>query len=486
MSARASSLRGDELLTRPATELAALIRQGDVSPRDLVARTLERVHALQPKLNAFVKVGVDEAVARAEWAEQQVISGQPLGPLHGVPFTVKDIIPVGGYPLTYGSKLFRDNVARRDSVCVKRLRRAGAILIGTTTTSEMGHKALTDSPLYGTTPNPWDLERTPGGSSGGGAVAVATGMGPLAFGTDGAGSVRIPASCCGLVGLKPTLGVIPRDYDTDAFGTLSHIGVLSRTVADAALAMNVVAGTHPNDPYSYGARPQNYLTACVARGDLKGTRIAWMPRIGNGAVDSEVMDLPLSRLRALEDLGARVEERFLDLRAAANLLFTLNPVSSFVELGDRLAAEGQDLDPSFREAVESGAKVTSGELHRALLGRTAIFRSIQRLFDEFDFVVTPTLTAPPLRKETKAWEDIEINAETHSSGRFDWYCFLHPFNHSGHPAVSVPAGWTRSGLPVGVQIVGPWHSDVHVLRMAAEVEAILPWRDRWPPILTKL
>lgn len=470
------------LLGLPATELAAGIRRGEISPRELTEKALKRAETLQKSLNLFTYIARTEALERADWAERELASGRSLGLLHGVPYTLKDFIPAEGYPLTYGSKIFRGNVSKFDSVCAKRLKDAGGVLLGITTSPEMGHKAMTDSPLYGTTRNPWDLSRTPGGSSGGGAAAVAAGVGPLAFGTDGAGSVRIPAACCGVVGIKPTLGAIPRDYDQDAFNQLSHTGVMSRTVADTALAMSVVVGPHPDDPHSSGSHRGDYLRAAMPIGDLRGIRVLFLSNVGNSAVDDETLSLTVQSVDAIRSLGAFVEERSVDLKKSADLLFVLNPASSFDSFGSMLAERGDEFDPSFKVAIEWGRDISGQDLQRAIHGRTDIFRIVQKLLRDFDFIVTPALTTPAVPVTTTAWQKIVIDGVEYGTGRYDWFCYLHPFNHSGNPAISVPIGWTEQGLPVGLQIVGRWHADAEVLRVAAELETIRPWAYRWPEV----
>src|SRR5215475_10109845 len=272
------------MLDTDALTLARQIRTKAISPVAVVDAVLQRIGALQPTVNAFITVTADEARDAARKAETALMRGERLGPLHGVPFSVKDLLFTKGVRTTMGSFIFADHVPAEDAVPVRRLREAGAILIGKTTTPEFGHKPLTDSPLFGATRNPWNLSRTAGGSSGGAAAAVASGQGPLALGTDGGGSIRIPAACCGIVGLKPTLGRVPHVHQADLFSSTSYIGPMARTVAETVACFDAIVGFDAADSYS---RPEPLDDP---RGiDVRGLRIGWLPRVGNRLVDGEVL-----------------------------------------------------------------------------------------------------------------------------------------------------------------------------------------------------
>src|SRR5215831_3053429 len=272
------------MLDTDALTLARQIRTKAISPVAVVDAVLRRIEALQPTVNAFITVTADEARDAARKAETALATGERLGPLHGVPFSVKDLLFTKSVRTTMGSFIFADQVPAEDAVPVRRLREAGAILIGKTTTPEFGHKPLTDSPLFGATRNPWNLSRTAGGSSGGAAAAVASGQGPLALGTDGGGSIRLPAACCGIVGLKPTLGRVPHVHQADLFSTTSYIGPMARTVAETAACFDAIVGFDAGDPYSH-AEP----SADSRDVEVRGLRIGWLPRVGNNRVDREVL-----------------------------------------------------------------------------------------------------------------------------------------------------------------------------------------------------
>ena len=298
-----------DLLFTPAAKAAALIRAKKLSPVEYLDAVLKAVGKANPKLNCFREVMADDARRDAKKAEEAVMRGEPLGPLHGVPVSVKDLVDVKGVPTRHGSAIFDGNPpAAADDILVKRLRDAGAILFAKATTPEFGVKGLTDGPAFGITRNPWNLERTPGGSSGGGAAAVAAGLGPLSLGTDGAGSVRGPASCSGLVGLKPTLGVVPYDTTRDAFGNNVYAGPLSRTITDAAILHEVIRGPSAKDPWTLGGAQQHPLSPKLAGEDLSGVRIGYIELTANPRIAADVRANTRASLAAWEAMGAEVEE----------------------------------------------------------------------------------------------------------------------------------------------------------------------------------
>ena len=288
-----------DLAFTSAAELARLIAGRQVSPVEVVDGVLDRIERSQPVLNAFITVCAEEARAAAKGAAATVMRGEALGPLHGVPFAVKDLVNTAGVRTTLGSVALAENIPAGDSPAVARLKAAGAILVGKTTTPEFGHKCFTEAPLFGRTANPWDQSRTPGGSSGGAAAAVAAGLGPIGIGTDGGGSSRIPAACCGIVGFKQTIGLVPHDLTPDGFGNQSHITPLTRTVMDAALMLEAMAGPDPCDPHSLGLPAPDFVSGAKAEGDLRGVRIAWRPLLGNSMVAGLARQVVLEALRSL-------------------------------------------------------------------------------------------------------------------------------------------------------------------------------------------
>jgi len=452
-----------------ALTLARQIRTKQVSPVAVVDAVLERIAALQPTVNAFITVTADEARDAARRAEAAVMAGDRLGPFHGVPFSVKDLLFTKGVRATMGSRIFADQVPAEDAVPVRRLREAGAILVGKTTTPEFGHKPFTDSPLFGATRNPWDLARTAGGSSGGAAAAVVTGQGPLALGTDGGGSIRLPAACCGIVGLKPTLGRVPHVHQADLFSSTSYIGPMARTVAEAAACFDVIAGFDAGDPYSRPEPPDDPRDV-----EVRGLRLGWLPRVGNRLVDPDVLASCEAAARHLEGRGAHVETVDEDLAPFERTFLVFLQGGLAARVGPHMGAFGDQVAASLRESIERGARWSAVDWANAVAQRTTVYRRVCALFRRFDFLLSPALGRPALAVDHDPYQPITIAGESAGSIRGAWYPYLWPFNLSGHPAISLPCGWSSDGLPIGLQIVGPWHADRRVLALAAHLERERP------------
>ncbi len=466
----------------PAGELASRIRAREMSSRDVVEAFLTRIQALDGQVNAFALLDAEGALKAADAADNALASGTAVGSLHGVPVSVKDLVATRGMVTAFGSHAFADNVPAEDAEAVARLRAAGAIIIGKTTTPELGHKVLTDSPAYGYTRNPWDVSKSPGGSSGGAAVSAAMGFSPLAVSTDGAGSGRIPASCCGIVGLKPTIGAVPHETNSDLFGSLTCIGAMARSVSDTALLYSVMHGPDPRDPWSLAgnAGPVNLPPDPI--GVLKGLRIRYLPRTQNSYLDPEVERLCASMVARLEGEGAEVrdDDPIGDWNLAAALkLMRAYQAARFGHLLDRWRDR---MDPALVEGLEQGRAFSGEEVAHAIADRTRHYRSMQSLFADADVLVTPTVSVPSLDIEQRSNEPLVLDGNTLGPLRETWYCYTIPFNPSGNPAISVPCGFSGAGLPVGLQIVGPWHSEPLLLSIAAAIEALSPWADRWPAL----
>lgn len=468
-----------DLLYRPATELAAAIRAKEISPVEITDAVLARVEALQPTLNAFITITAEAARDAAKTAEAAVMKGDPLGPLHGVPYTVKDLTFTAGVRTTMGSFVHADFVPTEDAVPVARLKAAGGILIGKTTTPEYGHGPITQSPLFGVTPSPWDADVTCGGSSGGGAVAVATGMGPVALGTDGGGSVRIPASCCGIVGLKATLGAIPHIHAPDTFGNNSFIGPMTRTVADAALMFDVIGGPDPGDAFALAEPP---AFPALPAGGLDGVRIAWLPTAGDHLIDGDVKTATEETVALLADMGAAVETVEFDFRAEEELFLVVMQSGLRARLLPHVEEFQDRLSDALLRTIELGGRWSASDLFDVAIRRTKLFHRMQSLFADFDFLVSPTLSAPPMALDQDIYADVTIDNVTDGPIRGVWYPYTYPFNLTGHPALSVPSGWSEGGLPIGFQIVGPWYTENRMLELAARIEAARPWADRRPDV----
>jgi aspartyl-tRNA(Asn)/glutamyl-tRNA(Gln) amidotransferase subunit A len=476
-------MANSELLFMPAVAAAALIRRKKLSPVEYMDAVLAAVERLQPKLNCFATVTADRAREDAGLAEQAVMSGQTLGPLHGIPVSIKDLIPTKGVRTTFGSIAFTDNVPDRDDILVTRLRAAGAIMIGKTTTPEFGIKGQTDAPIFGTTRNPWNLDRTPGGSSGGAAAAVAAGLGPIALGSDGAGSTRIPAACCGLVGLKGTTGAVPYQEARDAFANVIAAGPLTRNVADAAVMQAAMGGADPLDPWTVNATPIGHISPALLSQNLSGLRIGYLSRAANKAVSADVVANTKASLNALIDLGADVEETAAEVDWMSDDQRVLYLCSIANNLGHVVERFGAQTDPVLQAYVAAGKKYDIAAYIKAIAARTRLFRAVQGLFETYDFLVSPTLTRTALAADFNGASGlVEIDGENVGPAQPELTGFVYPFNLTGHPALAIPSGFARDGLPTSVQIIGPRHGDSDILRLGALLEQARPWSDRRPAI----
>ncbi len=445
-----------------ALDLRRLVATRQVSPVELTERALARAEATQATLNAFCLLMPEAARAAARHAEDAVMRGGPLGLLHGLPVSVKDLIAVGGASFASGSRAMADNVAATDAPSVERLRAQGAIIIGKTTTSEFGCKPVGDSPLTGITRHPWNLDCTPGGSSAGAAASVAAGITPFALGTDGGGSVRIPASLTGLVGLKAQFGRVPV-WPTSATPTLAHVGSLARSVADAALLTTAVAGHDARDPFSVAGPVPDLLGA--SRASVAGLRVAWSATLGYARPETEVVRIARTAALALADQGAIVEE--------VETVFDTDPADLwtaefYAGVGTRLrgvlATRRDLLDPAVADVLDIALAQDMRAYYESVFARYALRDAMVRFFTRYDVLLSPTLpvSALPVGRNLPAGlEDRSI---------VSWVFYTYPFNLTGQPAASVCAGLASNGMPVGLQIVGRTLGEADVVRTAAAVE----------------
>jgi aspartyl-tRNA(Asn)/glutamyl-tRNA(Gln) amidotransferase subunit A len=466
----------DDLCWLPATDLAALIRKKKVSPVEVVDAVLDRIDRLNPKLNAYVTVTAAAARREAKAAERAATRrGARLGPLHGVPFSVKDLVNTRGVRTTFGSPLFRDNVPTEDAPMVERLRAAGGIMVGKTNTPTFGWIGATHNLLFGPTRNPWNLERTPGGSSGGASAAVSAGLAPLAVGTDGGGSIRIPASFTGIFGHKPSFGRIPTAPPSAAW-SVSHIGPMTRTVADAALMMQVSAGPDERDQFSLPADGADYLGA-LRRG-VKGLRVAYSDDLGfTEALDPEVRTVCHKAAGAFRELGCRLETVSPGWPSPRDCWFDI----FLGGIATRLAPyrdRKDEIDAGLYRLIEEALTWPPTRYVQAWFDRLNWAAHPRALFAKYDLLLTPTIACPPF--------PIGLDNPTEIAGKpippYAWVPFTPPFNMTGQPACSVPAGSTKDGLPIGLHIVGRRYDDLTVLRAAAAFERARPWAKARPPI----
>jgi aspartyl-tRNA(Asn)/glutamyl-tRNA(Gln) amidotransferase subunit A len=464
-----------ELCFTSAVELAARIRRRELSPVEVTRVVLERIDRVDPQLSAYVRVHAERAMDHARRAEQAVMAKAPLGPLHGVPLSIKDNLWTAGDRTTSGSRLLATFVAPEDAPSVARLRASGAIVVGRTNLPEFAWRGSTDNRLFGETRNPWDVTRTPGGSTGGGAAAVAAGLGPLALGSDGAGSIRIPASFCGLVGLKPTFGRVPMYPAAGGHELVAHVCPLARTVRDVALMMDVIAQHDRRDPFALPDDGVDYLTACDQSLDAS-TRIAWSADLGFAPVESETRDIAAAAARAFTDAGLKVDAATPDIGDPGWILRTLYGGAQAGAHAARPPEEKAEMDQDLVAYAEASARVTMVEHVKAVSARQVMVDTLRRFFERYDLLLTPTLCLPAFPLGIVGPREVAGREVTHLG-----WTLCYPFNYSGQPAISVPAGWTASGLPVGLQIIGRRLEDALVLRAAETFERLRPWAARWPP-----
>lgn len=472
-------MNGDPCLLS-ATELRGLIAAKQISPVEIARAVLERAEALQPELNCFITLCADEAMAEARAAERKAMAGEELGLLHGIPITVKDIVNTKGVKTTFGAVPYKDNVPNEDAVAVARLRSAGAILIGKTTTPEFGSKCLTDSPLFGRTRNAWSADRSSGGSSGGAAAAVASGIAPIAIATDGGGSTRIPAACNGVVGLKQSNGVIPHSQALDVFGNQTYVTPTTRTVADTALMMQAMAGEDACDPWSIGVPVPDFVGTAALRGDLRGQRILYCLTPPGRPVSAEVAASFKASLDLLAGLGAELEEFSGDGFDIEPIWRAINHTVWRTRFA-KLAAERKDeLSEAFLKQLALATEVSGVDYQEAMFARTALFRRVQSLLARGHILAMPTLTRTALPISQDLFGTIEIDGQYFDSVRPHWFPLTMPFNMTGHPAISLPCGFGRDGLPIGLQLVGRFRADAELLRVSALFEASSDLLSRWP------
>lgn len=465
----------EEIIQKPAIELRNLIREKELSPVDLIEATLNKIEAVNPRLKAFVALRADEALKEAKALAEAIAAGKDSGPLAGIPIGVKDMEDTRGMVTSFGSIPFRNNLAEHDSIQVARLKAAGAIVIGKTNTPEFGFTGFTKNRLYGVTRNPWNLERTPGGSSGGAAAAVAGCMVPLATGSDAGGSIRIPASYCGCFGFKPSYGRIPLGpLPAMHMSRTWNLGPLSRTVADAALYLDCTAGYHPADPDALPHPSASYLD-CLEKLPA-GLRIGYSPDLGYARVQKEVAAVVDLALKAFEDLGHTVEIWHGRIPKVDDAWSKLMIYELYAWLHHQLDDIRAEMGRTLVNSLDLAKGLTVQDFIAIQNTRAELNDALAEFFTEFDLLLTPTM--PTDAFEAKGPPPAEIDG--HPIALLDAVAFTYPFNLAGHPAATVRAGLTVNGLPAGLQIIGPRHRDERVLQAAYAYEQIRPWNNDWP------
>ncbi len=462
-----------ELTWKSALQLRDMIRAKEVSPVEVVTASLERLRETEPKINAFLDITEDQAMDAAKVAEAAVTAGDELGPLHGLPVSVKDLIAAKGAKLTFGSRAMADNVSDIDAPSVERVRAAGGAIIGKTTTSEFGCKAVGDSPLTGITRNPWNLEKTPGGSSCGAAASIAAGVSPFGLGTDGGGSVRIPSSLTGLFGIKAHFGRVPV-FPVSATPTLAHVGPLARTVRDGALLLQTIAGYDARDAGAVAAEVPDFLAACDQ--SPKGLRIAWSPTLGYGDPDPQVLATVAAAVDVFEELGCQVTEVEKVFDDPVDLIMSEFFAGAGTRLRPVLESSRELLDPTVAHMLDGALGQDMGEYYVKVFQRYDLRNTVYEFFRDYDLLLTPTLPVTAF----DAGEDYAPGRGT-AENVIGWITYTYPFNLTGLPAASVPCGFVDD-LPVGLQIVGRHLGEADIFRAAAAFEEARPWSDRKPPL----
>ncbi len=467
-----------DLVYTPVGQLRQLLDSRRVSSAELTELYLGRISSLNPRLNAFLTVTAEEAMASAHAADQEMRDGQTAKPFLGIPICIKDLEATKGIRTTLGSLVFRDTVPEVDSVVAERVRASGAVLLGKTNTPEFGLQGTTENRLGDPCRNPWNLERTSGGSSGGAGAAVASGMCPIATGSDGGGSIRNPTSFCGLFGIKPTLGRVPRagGLGRPAPNLTSQPGPIARTVRDAAMLLQVLAGHDARDPMSLRDRPLDYL-ANLDDG-VRDLRIAWSPDLGYATIDPEVAAITTKAARIFEELGCSVDQPPFQLEDQTTAFRTIFYTNNFASYGHLLQESPEELTDNSRLCLEQGSQTTGTDYADALRAVEVLRARVEDLMESYDLLLSPTMAVPPFPIGQPPQNIAGIDVQPNSS----YSPLTRPFNLTGHPAASIPCGFSSEGLPIGLHIIGRLKDEATVLRASAAFEQARPWGQHRPAI----
>ena len=471
-----------DLCFTPATELARLYRARKVSPLEVMRAVLTRIDAVNPQVNAYVTLARESALAAARRATATLRRRATLPPLFGIPVSIKDLNATKGLRTTWGSKIYENFIPSEDSLDVARLKAAGAIVVGKTNTPEFGAGGNTFNAVFGATRNPWNPALTSGGSSGGAAAALATGMGPLAQGSDLGGSLRMPAAFCGVVGFRTTPGLIPLYPRDVAWDSLAVTGPMARTVGDVALMLSAMAGPDDRAPLSYDVDTRPFRAA-VRRPSIKGWRVAWAPDLdGLVPVEAEVARVAATATDVFRSLGARVRTASPSFAELGEIVLATRGLSMVALHADRLAQWRDVMQRGLVWNIDQGLALTPREIAQGEKLRTVLWHRVRRFMEAFDLLVLPTVPLQPFPVEQPYPTELEGKSVRHY---IEWAFLTYAITVTGLPVISVPAGFSRDGLPVGIQIVGRRRQEAAVLRAAAAFEAAAPWADRIPPVVTE-
>ncbi|MFX0047288.1 MAG: amidase [Candidatus Hermodarchaeota archaeon] len=463
-----------------AFDMQEKIKTQELTSLEITETIIERIEKINPLINAYCTPTFDMAREMAKKADDSVRNGRELGSLIGIPTSIKDLMLLKGVRTTYGSLLHENFIPEDDEIAVKRLKNAGCVILGKTNTPEFGHVALTNNKIFGETLNPWNIETNSGGSSGGAAASVAAGIGPLALGSDGGGSIRIPSSCCGVYGLKPTFGRIPRyPHDTLAFWSMDHYGPIVRYVKDAALMLNVMKGYHPADSNSLPNDNIDYVKELEEK--PKNLKIGYSMTLGFGkALEDEIRESVLDNIQKFEQYDWEVEEANLKIRNPGSAFKTLVSVGYAYDLQKAYNDKRDTLSADLSSIIRLGLDTSAMNLEKAKDQRKGVYKVMYQYFKNYDILITPTTPCPAFKP---GWLESGTTFPTigkKTLSTLDWITYTFPFNMTGSPAASIPSSWTKSGLPIGMQIVGKRYDEKTVLQVSKAFEEISAWQDKRP------
>ena len=472
----------EEICFMSAVDMAELIKNGEETSSEILEVFIERIEKINPKINAYCTTAFEMAKEMAKKADDSIKKGENLGSLTGIPTSIKDLMLTKGIRTTYGSLLHKDFIPDEDEVVVKRLKNAGCVILGKTNTPEFGSIALTNNKVFGDTKNPWNIETNSGGSSGGAASSVAAGLGPLALGSDGGGSIRIPCSCCGVYGLKPTFGRIPRyPHDSIAFWTMDHYGPIVRYVEDAALMLNVMKGHHPGDSNSFPDDNIDYTK--IFEDKPKKLKIGYSISLGFGKIlEDEVKESVLNGIQKFEKYDWDVEETELKFKNPGTAYKTLVSIGYAYDLKKEYNTRPEALTPDLKASIRLGLDNNAMNIAKAREQRKQMQEVMYKYFKDFDVLITPTTPIPAFKP---GWLESGTSFPTigkKALSTISWMTYTFPFNMTGLPAASIPSGWTKSGLPIGMQIVGKKYDEKTILQVSKAFEEVAPWQDKKPNI----
>jgi aspartyl-tRNA(Asn)/glutamyl-tRNA(Gln) amidotransferase subunit A len=466
----------EDICFMSAYNMRETIKSQELTSQEITETIIERIQNINPITNAYCTPTFDLARQMAKEADEKVKKGEKLPLLNGIPTSIKDLVLIQGVRTTFGSKLYENFIPEEDEEVVKRLRKAGSVILGKTNTPEFGHVTVTFNLIFGETKNPWNIERTSGGSSGGAASAVASGISPLALGSDGGGSIRIPSCLCGIFGLKPTYGRIPK-YPRIGVGfyTMDHYGPMTRYVKDAALMLDVMKGPHLGDRLSLPKDNINYINVI----DEKPSKLKIGYNLSLGlakALDPDVEKVVLNSIDKFSTFGWTTEEARIKMRKAENAFYTYGTVGAAYDYGNKLDEWRDRMTPGFVKQIEVALPMTAMNLQRALSQRLDCDEEMYKFFQNYDLLITPTTAIPAFELGSVGPSKIGDKAISHSG----WYPFTYPFNLTQLPAASIPCGWSSENLPIGMQIIGKRFDESTVLQVSKAFEEIAPWQDKRP------